>query len=624
MREDEVLSFKARHGVNTADHSIKTVRVLPFLITVKTDHADASYNKLILEQGELSSVFYLKPKDTHIKNPSNSKSNQRMNFLMSSTFTHYGNASYNQTILQKDAHISMGVENTYDLALNGAPYLIGAIATYGDSTNNSLNIEAGSSVEFFTSLPKKDKNGNNTFDERITHLVGGLAYQGNVKNNKIFIKDANMIIHGPSKAYASSAAAHISAGYIDSGTDKNFQASKNLLDIDGFNLDMYMNHDKQPLAYNSILFADFWGGKTEQGQALDNTINLKDIKNLKKDKNNENIFAQALFNFYAGASNNGEANYNTLNIELKHPLEIANNFLGYNQHSFYGGFATKGANHNTIDIKNYSSNAADNAYLIMAYNEAAYNKIIINDTLFGVASDKREGILSIIAGLSNNAHDNTLIINNLNLDEYKNNNSIFIAPSAITGLSEAKSYNNTLYIGGNLNIFKNTFIDILAGALVYYEDSNSASNAVAPSDISLSKNNRLILNTKVEARIINNFEHYYLIVSNKINTTPLLKSYDTPINISSEGVLALYTLKEQYPYLKNKEILILQSEQGFIDENSNTLNQEELQSFIEKMQKNKEDFKLSSIDRLKKMNLQKLSYEVRISQDGKSIYAKIK
>ncbi|MBX1548407.1 hypothetical protein I9D51_08510, partial [Campylobacter jejuni] len=99
MREDEVLSFKARHGVNTADHSIKTVRVLPFLITVKTDHADASYNKLILEQGELSSVFYLKPKDTHIKNPSNSKSNQRMNFLMSSTFTHYGNASYNQTIL---------------------------------------------------------------------------------------------------------------------------------------------------------------------------------------------------------------------------------------------------------------------------------------------------------------------------------------------------------------------------------------------------------------------------------------------------------------------------------------------------------------------------------------------
>lgn len=85
----------------------------------------------------------------------------------------------------------------------------------------------------------------------------------------------HMIIHDPSKAYASLAAAHISAGYIDSESDKNFQASKNLLDIDSFNLDMYMNHDKQPLAYNSVLFADFLGGKTEQGQALDNTINIK-------------------------------------------------------------------------------------------------------------------------------------------------------------------------------------------------------------------------------------------------------------------------------------------------------------------------------------------------------------
>lgn len=51
----------------------------------------------------------------------------------------------------------MGVENTYDLALNGAPYLIGAIATYGDSTNNSLNIEAGSSVEFLLPYLKKIK-----------------------------------------------------------------------------------------------------------------------------------------------------------------------------------------------------------------------------------------------------------------------------------------------------------------------------------------------------------------------------------------------------------------------------------------------------------------------------------
>lgn len=85
----------------------------------------------------------------------------------------------------------------------------------------------------------------------------------------------------PSKTYASSAVAHISTGYIDSGTDKNFQASKNLLDIDSFNLDMYMNHDKQPLAYNSVIFADFLGRKKLTRASL---RYLKDIKKPKKIK----------------------------------------------------------------------------------------------------------------------------------------------------------------------------------------------------------------------------------------------------------------------------------------------------------------------------------------------------
>lgn len=95
-----------------------------------------------------------------------------------------------------------------------------------------------------------------------------------------------------------------------------------------------------------------------------------------------------MFNFYAGAYNNGEVNYNTLNIELKHPLEIANNFLGYNQHSFYGGFATKGANHNTINIKNdltttdLSQSYKDALNIVAARTlegSADYNKVYINN-----------------------------------------------------------------------------------------------------------------------------------------------------------------------------------------------------------------------------------------------------
>ncbi|EAJ8200752.1 hypothetical protein FCQ83_06585, partial [Campylobacter jejuni] len=97
-----------------------------------------------------------------------------------------------------------------------------------------------------------------------------------------------------------------------------------------------------------------------------------------------------MFNFYAGAYNNGEVNYNTLNIELKHPLEIANNFLGYNQHSFYGDFATKGVNHNTINIKNdltttdLSQSYKDALNIIAARTlegSADYNKVYINNSM---------------------------------------------------------------------------------------------------------------------------------------------------------------------------------------------------------------------------------------------------
>lgn len=756
VSSDEILTFKARHGNNTSDHNIKNIKVVPFLITAQTKNANANYNRLILENGELSSVFYLKPDNTtHIANPKDSKQNQRINFIISPSFTDHGDANFNTLILKKDAYINMGVENLYDLTLNGAPYLIGGVATYGNSTNNTLSLEEGTNIKFFTSLPKKDKEGHDSYDERITHIIGGLAYNGNVKNNKILIKNANMIIHGPEKTYVSSAAAHITAGYIDSIVDKDFEASGNLLDIDGFNIDIRINPNNIPLVYNAMLFADFWGGKTEQGKAINNTINIKNIHNMKKYQNNDSVFAQGLFNFYAGSSNNGEANNNTLNIELKNPLEIANNFTGSNHFYFYGGYGTKGANYNAINIKNdltttdlsqsykdslyiiaartlkgtanynqininnsmstlpvyiytaaknivdnqdfypkeadynqiniknfasfrnltliteatqasnnkisyenvqsitdasnidkgskiiiralnkannnsininqYSSNAADNAYLIMAYNEAAYNKISINNVLFGVASDKREGKLSIIAGLSNNTHDNTLIINNINLDEYKNQDSIFIAPSAITGINESKSYNNTLYIGGNINIFKDTIIDILSGTMVHYEDNINANDGIAPSAIELSKNNRIVLNTKLEARSINNFEHYHFILSHEINSnTPFLKSYNVPINLSSDGIFALYTSKEQYSELKNKEFIILKSEQGFTNEQSNTLNKTELLKLIQTMKKNKDNFKLKSLDTLKNINLQKLDFDIKISDDAKNIYAKIK
>ncbi|HEH4528673.1 TPA: hypothetical protein SG302_001310 [Campylobacter jejuni] len=50
----------------------------------------------------------------------------------------------------------------------------------------------------------------------------------------------------------------------------------------------------------------------------------------------------------------------------------------------------------------------------------------------------------MIAGVSANSHDNIIEFVNLNIDEYKNQDAIFLAPSGISDISNFKSYNNTL------------------------------------------------------------------------------------------------------------------------------------------------------------------------------------
>lgn len=73
----------------------------------------------------------------------------------------------------------------------------------------------------------------------------------------------------------------------------------------------------------------------------------------------------------------------------------------------------------------------------------------------------------MIAGVSANSHDNIMELVNLNIDEYKNQDAIFLAPSGISDISNFKSYNNTLYLGGELNFFKGVNIDLLSGSVFH-------------------------------------------------------------------------------------------------------------------------------------------------------------
>ncbi|EGK8039204.1 hypothetical protein IO413_001596, partial [Campylobacter lari] len=89
--------------------------------------------------------------------------------------------------------------------------------------------------------------------------------------------------------------------------------------------------------------------KIIQGNAYKNNI---DIKNLQTLLNlNANIEVRALLDLYGGATSNGVANDNNININLQAPFEINSNPTGKNEFNLYGGVATKGANRNNIIIK---------------------------------------------------------------------------------------------------------------------------------------------------------------------------------------------------------------------------------------------------------------------------------
>lgn len=61
---------------------------------------------------------------------------------------------------------------------------------------------------------------------------------------------------------------------------------------------------------------------------------------------------QGIYDFFSGYTLDGEANFNTLDIELKSPLQVSNSYLRHSGFGFYGAFASKDASNNTIKIRN--------------------------------------------------------------------------------------------------------------------------------------------------------------------------------------------------------------------------------------------------------------------------------
>lgn len=656
----------------------------------------------------------------------------RYNFLITPAIVRKGEASNNTLNFLKDAYVNMGVENTYTLPLNGAPYILGAFGVDANINNNTVILNKGAKIDFHTTPYKQSTFGDNIFDERMTHILGAMTYNANAKNNKVVIDGASLLVHGPSGAYSTSVATHLGGAFVDVNNNQSYEVSNNSVLINELKLDLRVDTKNTPLAYNAVLIGEIYGGRIMRGNAYKNTIDIKDLQTLLA--LNTNVEVKALLDFYAGVTNNGIANDNTINVHLKKPFEINSNFTGKNEFNLYGGIATKGANRNTINVKgdltqesvaqnhqdkiqiiaaqtlsskannnsisisdsniamplylygvakfhldgkdyyansandniinlnnvkssrnlttiieadelskntifyhtvqslsnasnidkgskiilkanikangnilniqDYSSAAYENIYTITANEESANNKIILNNISLGTASDKREGQIVISAGISKNSHDNFTHISNLNIDEYKNSNAIFISASGVLNEKDI-SHNNTLYLSANTNIFNNTNIDVLAGGILQTKTNNTF--AYKSLKHKVNTNNHLVLNTNIRANLVNYFDHYSFILKDDVNT--YLKAKEA-INISKNSSIDVYVNKD----LNNKSFTLMHSETGFLDENNKLLNQKDLQNLLQTIADNHH-----GLNKNIKTKTQKVKYILSASKDAKSI-----
>ncbi|EAH5601630.1 hypothetical protein ACLF0Z_000102 [Campylobacter coli] len=248
---EEILEVQSMHAANPMDKNLHPIKILPFLVAGSSLKGDSINNKLLIKEAELSSAVFLEPSNIKTKNPPKKEEKDKINYVISGGLAREGNAKNNTLELLDGSYINMGVENIYNLKLNGAPYAVGGLAIFGDAIGNSLLAQKGSKVDIHTASFYRDMVGEFILNERITHLVGGLAYNGKVEKNKLNLNGVEFNIHAPSGLYSSFAPVHIAGAFVDGNGKKAYDATKNTLVIDNFLLNLKAD-GKTPIFYNAI------------------------------------------------------------------------------------------------------------------------------------------------------------------------------------------------------------------------------------------------------------------------------------------------------------------------------------------------------------------------------------
>lgn len=755
ISQKEIISIQGTHAAVSSNRELHPIYVVPFLVAGHSSMGSATNNKLVLKEGELSSVNFIKP--SVIKNnnkPPKKKKEDNFNYLITAAIANKGNANFNIVELREGSYINMGVDDTYSLQLNGAPYVAGGVTIGGEVRGNKVVAFGGAEMDFHITPYGMTETNEFVFDERITHIIGGLAQNGSARDNQVHLNGTRFIMHGPSGVYSSYSAAHIAGAFIDVDDGKNHNAINNTLLIDSFNLGLKVDESKL-FFYDSIFFGEFFGGKTAKGNANGNKIILNNVPSLSRVS--KGVKVQGIYEFFGGYALEGKAEDNVLDVALKSPLQITATYLRQNSFGFYGAYASDGASNNTIKIRNnltvidgtdnindrvniiagrtlagkannnivdfkdsqvalplyvyatwsedfegsihypeeakgnkvsldnvfgrkniksgltainvydntisyhnveaqssgesqdkessvyikavnvakgnvfrasnYWATSRLNIYGIRGEVEAYDNQVIFNNVSFN--ADRENSGLVLVGGVGASTYHNVLSIENIQIGEYNpDEDYIYIAASALPNAESnlALSYANTLYIGGDVEMHRNTILSALSGSIIRvpsYSKSNADIITVpAPSLGQLTEDNHLILEKHMHAKVINNFEHYSFIY-HKDNKASFAVSLESPINLSSEAIISLLLRKGDNAPKKGSKIPLITSMGGFSDIDGNNLTSAEVSNLLETISKNKNTFKYSEIPQLQKAGLKVIPIKLSLGDDGRTIYAEI-
>lgn len=115
--KEEIITAFSTLGTVSSDTQAVPSSFMPFIVTAYAQNTNATNNKLILENGELSSVYFCKPSIGDCGVPNNSQKGDRFKYLITAAFTDKGGGFNNQTILKENSYINNGCRKYLHLAL---------------------------------------------------------------------------------------------------------------------------------------------------------------------------------------------------------------------------------------------------------------------------------------------------------------------------------------------------------------------------------------------------------------------------------------------------------------------------------------------------------------------------